>query len=508
MYGQAINPSSFLSRRKIELQYSPVYTKVINAPYELHESLRQYLTRSEWDYQRKEAVYHSNYRDSRFPSGLLQYVLKFFRMSGIDYSVTTSCNESYPKRDVLSDNFKPYILNDELHDYQHSSAMTALQCGRGTLSMATGSGKTHTAAGMLKYLDRPSLFIVDRLLLAEQTLKVFKKVGLDDVGFLGGGTDESDSKIVVSMIQTLWARKNDKKVKRFLDSREVLFLDELHRGSSQSWVGTTDNIPAPYRYGLSGTPFEDRDKLSHRDMILMGITGDIVCDIPIWWLINQGFIPRPRIIFLDTKSSIVQDVDHQQSYREGIVECNDRNEKILDILTNGYHAGKKIFLLVLRIKHGKYLQKALAERKIESIFSYGGKNYSESDLEDPANVNSILQETTNAVDDFKNRKAPAIFIGSMIYSYGVDLPPVDWFINAAGGRKKHTERQVLGRCSRLSSNREGVTFLDFYDSHNSRLKLHSESRRSALAEDHHTIWDITDVGEFLELSEPPRDKNK
>ena len=157
----------------------------------------------------------------------------------------------------------------------------------GVLWAATNSGKTECAIAIIKALDLPTLFLVKGKDLVMQTYKRFqKRLGKDDIGLVM--SDKWDvRKFTVASADTLARRlvpsrvgkhtkTRQEAVKDLLNNTQVIIIDECHNAASEGLWNVVRFCEAPYRYGLSGTPFKRGDK---QDLKLIALTGEVCCKI-------------------------------------------------------------------------------------------------------------------------------------------------------------------------------------------------------------------------------------
>lgn len=116
------------------------------------------------------------------------------------------------------------------------------------LTMATGTGKTRTALGLIYRLLKANkfkriLFVVDRTLLGEQAKETFDDVKLEQLLSLGGiygvkGLNEKstdkDERVHITTVQSLIKRilyqNSDEKDKLTVGEYDCIIVDEAHRG--------------------------------------------------------------------------------------------------------------------------------------------------------------------------------------------------------------------------------------------------------------------------------------
>ena len=174
----------------------------------------------------------------------------------------------------IKDYLKPEtdLLLANLRDYQKiavSQVVSAFQLGREKtyLEMATGTGKTITAAGIIAKMFKVGLikrvlFLVDRDSLADQTVRSFKKV-LGDVfkiNRLIGAREDKYNDIAVSTIQFLYVNK--KYLAYPNDFFDLVILDECHRSYFGEWHEVVEHFRTGGAkiLGLTATP---SDKETH-----------------------------------------------------------------------------------------------------------------------------------------------------------------------------------------------------------------------------------------------------
>lgn len=157
-------------------------------------------------------------------------------------------------------------LQGTLRDYQRvavSQVLAASQEGRRRmyLQMATGTGKTITAAGVIAKLwsvglIRRSLFLVDRGALAVQTVQKFKNHLGDNFNIerATGSKQDKHRDILVTTIQHLAARNKYQSYDS--DHFGLVILDECHRSYFGDWYGVLDHFAQgdAVLLGLTATP--------------------------------------------------------------------------------------------------------------------------------------------------------------------------------------------------------------------------------------------------------------
>ena len=116
------------------------------------------------------------------------------------------------------------------------------------LTMATGTGKTRTALGLIYRLLKTNkykriLFVVDRTLLGEQAKETFEDVKLEQLLSLNGiygvkglndKSNDKDERVHIATVQSLIKRilysDDDEKNRLTVGEYDCIIVDEAHRG--------------------------------------------------------------------------------------------------------------------------------------------------------------------------------------------------------------------------------------------------------------------------------------
>jgi len=364
-----------------------------------------------------------------------------------------------------------------LRDYQEAAVEKAIRKMRGVIEMATGAGKTVVAAGIMKRLGLPALYIVGSTKIAAQAFETFRDAGFR-VGQLGGGRKRPHGDVVVSTIQSLVRLIKKGKANELLD-RPVIFWDEVHHLSAETWTLSGRLSRAQYRFGMSGTPFRGDGFEFYEDIILRGIAGERIVYIPSYFLRKRGYLADPYVAMVTIKSNpharqFVWSNDWHRIYSFGIVKNDARNEAAMRIAQQLYEQGHKVLVIVQRIEHGDSLMCQLHGRGVTTEFLKGG------DAVRYMNTDSVSErfEEWDTTRSFLEREDRWVRIASPVLDEGVDLPTITAIVILAGGRSPIKTIQRIGRGLRRKEGENVVLVFDFKDVFNPVLKRHSAQRRN------------------------------
>lgn len=370
-------------------------------------------------------------RDYLFPTGLLQQVVVALQED--NHSVQVVDN-----RDAPEPQGGTFDLNTiTLRDYQLDAAQKAVEAKQGILKIATGGGKTALAVALTKYFGLKTLFVVNTKELIYQAKASYEKeinFKSGELGYIGDGKWEPGSFVTIASIDTLYSRYKNPECAEFLREIDVMFIDECHTASSDSFYSIAISCPAFYRFGLSATPL---DRTDGGDLRLLGCVGDLIVDIPNKLLVDKGILPRANIIFDKiTAPEIPKKTQYASVYKLGVSENEQLLGKVVEWTKIAHERNLSVLILAEEIKHGKAIDKALWDSTdgafIPHQFIFG---------EDKT------AERKQALDSFQNRRLP-VLIASTILDVGVSIDTIDVLILAGSKKSKIRTLQRLGRALR------------------------------------------------------------
>lgn len=413
-----------------------------------------------WDGRR-----HMFYADGRtFPKGIMPRVKKLLREAG--YKVMKTKDERKRLHGPVDlERVQPDMLSGiTLRDDQTEVIVAALESGCGLLHCATGAGKTEIAAAILKALkEKRTLFLVHtKQLLKQARERIALRLGTIEeyVGVIGDGRFEPKH-ITVATVQSLSRVRNDaqkKIIAKYLKTIELLILDETHHASAKSFYRLVQRIDAPWRFGMSGTPFGLADG---KGLMVESAFGPVVAKVTNQELIDLGVNAKPTITMIEIdKPKLGTDLDWQSVYKEGIV-LNDVRNIIIAKRAKRFADKKWPTLIIVReLWHGDALAELLRARGVKHAFVHG-------------------QMPTSEVERQKVRLTEGkinVIIASPIFGEGVDIPSVRALVIADGGQSAAAVLQKIGRGLRRKAGDNRLDVIDFSDLTHRWLSRHSQER--------------------------------
>lgn len=415
---------------------------------------------------------------------------------------------NFPTPAEFGEFFRPQAveLHGTLRDYQRvavSQVLAAVQAGRRRmyLQMATGTGKTITAAGVIAKLwsvglIRRTLFLVDRDALAVQTVRKFKTYLGDNFNIerATGGKEDKHRDVLVTTIQHMAIR--DKYLGYPQDHFSLVVLDECHRSYFGDWYGVLDHFAkgGAILLGLTATP-ADKETVNtdsfftdpgqyrgpiYRYTIRQGETNP---EVPEWERLAQCIHFKFHTnVDLEGVHDMGFDFEPEQLGRA--VDVPQRNrliaEKYFEIL--GTREPVKTIVFAASIAHAKNLRYALiekynelnnlppndasAEKFIVAVHNEmpGARALIEEfqKITGPAERKAIIEQ---AHKDPNMEPRPIVLVGVGMLDTGIDAPDVEVLLMARPTKSKVLYVQMKGRGTRKcrETGKEFYKLVDFVD---------------------------------------------
>jgi superfamily II DNA or RNA helicase len=219
------------------------------------------------------------------PRGYIRHLINLCRRQGIAFRIDDQRRRLKPLNFVFSGRLKPF---------QKIAVDKMLAKDFGTLSSATGSGKTVMALYMIAKRKQPALIIVHTKELAAQWIErigTFIGIQSENVGFIGGGKKRIGEKITVALVQSLYKCADE-----VAENIGFLLVDECHRCPSRTFTEAVSCFDSQYMLGLSATPYR-RDQLSK---LIFWHLGDKHHEVDKSQLIESGDVLPARVVFCKT----------------------------------------------------------------------------------------------------------------------------------------------------------------------------------------------------------------
>lgn len=348
---------------------------------------------------------------------------------------------------------------DKLDNFQQRAITKLLKYEYGCLEAPTGSGKTNILLSMIYYLETPTLILVHRQELLDQTIERCKEWLGVEAGRIGGG--KLDIKpITVAMMQTLTNFDLSFIAKDF----GAVITDECHHSPCASWKTILDQMPARYRYGFTATAWR-KDRL---EFLIWKNIG------PIRWKITQkaaiaaGRIMKPIIKTIETEFKVpMTDISQWTKVISALSLDMARNKLIENTIRKHVEKGGKTKALILtdRVHHALILDEMLKDYNPALLVGTMDNKKRKKMMEKVKSGITLTIATTHLLGE------------------GIDVPGWDMLFLVSPLARSPRVLQAIGRIARTATGKTNATLFDFLDIEMPLLMRAAEGRKSLYGEE-------------------------
>lgn len=418
-----------------------------------------------WD-GRKILFYKDRLQQSgKFPTGILSHVLgEFSSTTGLNIQVEDE--RIYPIHAKVPDYSN---LTFSLREKQDEAARVALEKRRGIIRFPTAYGKTKTGIAILRTLNLPTLWLTHEGSLANQSYNSISEGCTEPpgLGFYAGESKKIDF-WTVGLVQALHRRR--KELQWWFDQIKVLLIDECHHAGASTWFQVAMMIPAPFRFGVSATPFERSDESF---LELQGVTGELIYSSEADEDGVRQYLSRPHVEMIHCPAiPTVIAAEWNEIFRIGVVENEWRNKCIINRAMISVREEGSCLIFVSIVEHGEMLSRML----LEEIGVQGFHEF--------ISGQTHRKHRTAVYDRLKQRDLRVVIATDGVAGEGVDVPVLDRIIVAGGRKAAIIAKQRAGRGMRISHSGSvspeewggRVDLHDFVDHQHTKLLIHSDWR--------------------------------
>ena len=384
------------------------------------------------------------------PRGYLRQLILLCRKSNVRYQLDDQ------RRILAPVNFG---FSGQLRPFQQAAVDRMLTRDFGTLSSATGSGKTVMALYMIAKRRQPTLIIVHTKDLAAQwKMRIESFLGLKavDIGLIGAGQKSLENMITIALVQSLY-----KCVEEIADRIGFLVVDECHRCPSRTFTEAVTGFDSRYMLGLSATPWR-RDGLSK---LIFWHLGDVHYEVDKKHLIRSGEVLSAEIIVRETDFKPYYDpVNEYSKMLSELTADTDRNILIAgDVARESAESEGICLVLSDRKAHCENLRVLLKYRfKIEAELLTGDLN---------------LNERQMVIERLNKKEVNVVIATGQLVGEGFDCRELSTLFLATPIRFSGRVLQYIGRVLRPAPNKKRARVFDYVDIHVDTLTKAATARQ-------------------------------
>lgn len=419
------------------------------------------------------------------PTGFIRPLCAYLDQMNVEYEVVDKRKFPGVNKNVIEQIIDgEFEINNYMPRPDQIDAIKAcLKYKHGVVQAPTGFGKTFCIYLLTQVFSKPKILLlfssVDILMQTYDKFTQDYRMDKNEIGIIQGG-NYKEGRVILLSVQSY------AKAFHIFPEIKIAICDEVHETgrneTSEKILYSLQNCAI--KYGFSATPETDNpfetmrifanvgpiifertlsDQIDigtlantevevykypiERHINIVGSWGDVYENIkvdkshPEDKLVDAGY----EIVLKEGKKygrKFIKDGDETNHF----VNNNTRNKKIVDIIRKYSSIGKRVMCIFSRVEHGKILYDLLND---DSAMLISGED---------------KIKTRKAAKNHLIENKGAIVFASGIWKAGVDIPPIDVFINAAGGKGLVIIQQKAGRVVRTFEGKDKAIIVDLDDS--------------------------------------------
>jgi superfamily II DNA or RNA helicase len=366
----------------------------------------------------------------------------------------------------------------QLYDYQKESVEKLIEVKHGSVSLATGTGKSAILLSICRETGfRCAIVAPSKAIFNELVEKFELHLGRGNVGKFGDGKKKIGKRITICIGDSLCNLKPDSEEWKFFNGLEMIAIDESHVWASETLENVCHNVfsEVPYRFFLSATQIRNDGGTK----LLESIIGQTVHSLTTKEAVEMGIICKHdyKIVQMESSNPNFTEDDPLTIKRELFLRSKDIanfSAKLANALAS---RGEQTLILVEELN-----QIAMLVSKLKVPFGYC---HSESNKERLASLGLEKTDSSEQIEKF-NKNEIKVLIGTATIHVGCNIFPMTNTINWVGGSSEVKTRQAgIGRSIRLPQAnpyaskcgpKEKVTVWDFDILGNYVLERHLQER--------------------------------
>ena len=347
---------------------------------------------------------------------------------------------------------------------QRDAVIALLKARGGVLSAPTGFGKTKISAALIRAYPRQEMVLRGTPLTVfaaperDINFKNWEELRGDlpdrRVGILQSGTKSIVTDDV--MCVTLDSLQN-------IDPAQVgLFIcDEVHTGVSDSRSTSIQDLRWAVKFGVSATP---GGRYDGKDPVIEGLFGPVAYSKSYQDAVGEGILVPIRVVWIrspepDAGLAYYTRLSNRDARYRHAVSYNTARNRVIAGLLDGLPQELQAVAITPTIAH---IENVLGHVRGDVAVAHA--ETSAKKLKDSGFTKVKALATADRKKLYKSMVSGAVnrAMATYVYKQGVNFPALEVMINAGGGGSEIASKQIPGRVSRPSHDKDSAWLIDFW----------------------------------------------
>jgi len=405
-----------------------------------------------------DRVHFFNPRNDTIPTGLLPKVVNMYPDLVIEREITPDQWKIWERAKNLAQVVE--VNGISYRDDQRPAIVSAMENMRGILKCATNFGKTPIGAGIIKCLNVPSLWVIHRKALLQETSDRVEEYLQIPVGKIGAGIKKTGTLVTVGVDKSIVNMGS-----KWLEQFECVIFDEAQHLSCKTQQDIAAGcINAPWRIAMSGSFPKDKLKIFH---VMAAADSTLLYEVTNKELISAGISATPEVYVKTLRyPALVNGMPlYGFDWQDAQEYCLYKNEFFHNVVAadaeKWIDQNYTVFVFAGDRKQGQAICQKLSNKQISNEFI---------DFQTPDFARKELLRKFG-------RKQLAVIVSVNTLTEGIDLPSMGCIIMAAGKKSDIEILQKLGRGVRRKKEGENKVIIQDYNMVGSKYtERHSKAR--------------------------------
>lgn len=446
-------------------------------PEELTKKLGYWHRYIEQDPFTRSAIVSGEYRTlytitPTIDSNSMDVIYQLLTMPGFLYRIKQELNRlnlPYKIIDHRTPMPKPNYMEafKGLKEFQLECAAVMLASGGGQISCPTGFGKTHIIGAIIRAYNPEDLKLrgtplsvvacPEKDIARKNYIELEKILPNRNVKLLMSGCQNFSDDVQVITIDSLHLLN--------LNEIGILIVDEVHTAATEQRSDKILSARKALKWGVSATP---TGRFDGGDLINEGLFGPVIYSYDYQQGVKDGQLVPIEICWIDLPppdiglERYLKYKTRRGRYTHGVWSNNRQNAAIIKIFESTSKENHQILCVVQYLDQMNRIIDFAQANALQIPYVHAETNQNTLDQNGYIYLKAISKKERQEIYDKMAAGDIRQIISTYVYKQGVNFPNLSVVINASGGGGEFIAKQLPGRASRKTKNKDIAYVVDFW----------------------------------------------